>query len=77
MAGAIITLCDTDFTCPECGHLHTEDDYYERLRKSNRGLIYQQCKGCKTKLGITYDCKGDTVVWTKDSENKLRREHNV
>ena len=66
--GALITLCDTDFECPACTCLHFEKDYYTRLYNSEKGLIYKSCKGCKAKLGITYDIKGDVVVWLKSEE---------
>jgi hypothetical protein len=69
-AGAIITLAETDFACPKCECPHTEDDYYDRLYKSPQCLIYKACKGCKTKLGITYAMNGDTVVWLKEDEKK-------
>lgn len=69
-AGAIVTLAETDFTCPKCECPHTEADYYDRLYKSKQGLIYKACKGCKTKLGITYAITGDTVVWLKEDEKK-------
>jgi len=65
----ILTLCETDFNCPKCGYLYHEKDYYSQLYNSKRGLIYKQCKGCKTKLGITSDIKGDIHVWIKDEEN--------
>lgn len=73
MAGAIITLAKTDFTCPKCECPHTEDDYWQKMDKSKTGLIYMKCKGCKTKLGITGDMKGDTVVWLKEDEKKYAR----
>ena len=62
----IICLVKTEFTCPVCGHLHTEKDYYNKLKK--KFVIYQGCKGCKTKLGITTDMKGDVQVWLKSKE---------
>jgi hypothetical protein len=67
----IITMADADFNCPKCECEHTEDDYYARLNKSKRGLIYKQCKGCKTKLGITADMRGDVRVWLKEDEKKI------
>jgi hypothetical protein len=76
----IVHICyiKTDFNCPECGHKHTEDDYYERLRDSKRFLIYQQCKNkmCREKLGISSDIKGDVVVWLKREEPKYPPKHN-
>lgn len=60
-----ITMSDTDFKCPKCECPHTESDYYNRLYKSSKGLIYKSCKGCKTKLGITSDIRGDVRVWIK------------
>lgn len=64
------TLVDVDFNCPACTCPHEESDYYEQLAKSKTGLIYKKCKGCKNKLGITSDIKGDVVVWLKDEEEK-------
>lgn len=64
----IISLVDTDFKCPKCECPHSENDYYNMLSKSKRGLIYKQCKGCKTKLGITIDMRGDVQVWLKEEE---------
>jgi len=68
----IVCLCQTDFNCPKCGKLHTEDDYYKQLDKSKHGLIYKKCKGCGVKLGITSDIKGDIRVWLKEEETKLK-----
>jgi hypothetical protein len=68
--GAIITLAATDFTCPKCECPHVENDYWEKMHKSKTGLIYMNCKGCKTRLGITGDMKGDTVVWLKEDEKQ-------
>ena len=67
----ILTMVDIDFKCPKCECPHTEDDYYNRMCKSKTGLIYKQCKACKTKLGITSDIKGDVVVWLKEDEKKI------
>lgn len=68
----ILTISDTDFNCPKCECPHTEDDYYNQLHKSKDGLIYKKCKGCKTKLGITSDIRGDIQVWVKDEEIKVK-----
>ncbi len=65
---AIITLVDVDFKCPKCECPHNEDDYYDRLYKAKKFYIYKNCKGCKTKLGISTDIKGDVVVWLKEEE---------
>ena len=69
MNNAIITLADTEFKCPKCECPHSEDDYYNKLYKSKKFYIYQNCKGCKTKLGISNNMKGDVVVWLKEEEN--------
>lgn len=61
----ILCMSETDFKCPKCECVHTEDDYYARLDKSKHGLIYKRCKGCKTLLGITTDIRGDVRVWEK------------
>jgi hypothetical protein len=66
-------MVDVDFKCPKCECPHSEQDYHDRLHKSNRGLIYKQCKGCKTKLGITADMRGDVQVWLKEDEPKANR----
>lgn len=64
----ILSMVDVDFKCPKCECPHSEADYYDRLYKSKHGLIYKQCKGCKTKLGITTDIRGDVRVWLKEYE---------
>ena len=64
-------MVDVDFKCPKCECPHSEEDYYDRLYKSKHGLIYKQCKGCKTKLGITTDIRGDVRVWLKEDEREL------
>ena len=63
-----ITLSDTNFKCPRCQFEHGDKDYYKRLYNSKRGFIYKSCNGCKIKLGISVDYKGDVVVWLKDEE---------
>lgn len=70
--GALITLCDTDFKCPNCGEIHNEDDWYPRVNKSKHGVIYRNCKNddCGQRLGVTTDIKGDVVVWLKKEERK-------
>lgn len=64
----IVSMVDVDFQCPKCSCPHGEDDWYERYAKSKTGFIYKQCKGCKTKLGITTDIRGDVRVWLKEDE---------
>lgn len=78
MKDGIIHICyiKTEFNCPECGILHTEDDYYDRLVKSKRFLIYKKCKGCFETLGITSDIKGDVVVWLKSEEKRNKKSIN-
>lgn len=66
----IITFVSVDFNCPKCDCPHSENDYYAQLYKSKRHFIYKQCKGCKTKLGITTDIRGDVRVWLKEDEIK-------
>lgn len=65
----LVTIIDVDFKCPKCECPHQEDDWYPRYKKSKNGLIYRNCKGCKTKLGITTDIKGDVRVWLKEDES--------
>ena len=71
----ILTIADVDFKCPKCECPHCEEDYYTKLYKSEIGLIYQNCKGCKTKLGITTNMIGDVVVWLKEDQQK--DEHGI
>lgn len=66
----ILSICNTDFKCPKCKCLHKEADWYPKYYKSKNGLIYKSCKGCKTKLGITTDIRGDVRVWLKEEEIK-------
>ena len=70
----IISIVNTGFKCPKCECQHSEEDYYDRLNKSKNSLIYKQCKGCKTKLGITTDIRGDVRVWLKENEYKINNE---
>jgi len=67
-SSGILCMSETDFKCPKCGCPYHEEDYYSQLYKSKRGLIYKSCKGCKTKLGITTDIRGDVRVWLKEEE---------
>jgi len=62
-------MVETDFKCPKCGYLHHEKDYYPKMQKKGDDLVYIKCKGCKTKLGVAPDFKGDIHVWIKDEEN--------
>ena len=66
----IVTLIEVDFKCPKCEHEHNQQDWYNKLYKSNKHYIYMNCKGCKTRLGVTTNIKGDVVAWLKDDENK-------
>ena len=68
----IISIVDVDFKCPKCECPHEEKDYYPQLYKSKSGLIYKNCKGCKTKLGITSNMMGDVVVWLKEEEKDFK-----
>ncbi len=65
---ALITVVKLDFECPKCTYLHTEKDYYKQYANSKKGFIYKKCKGCKTKLGISFDMHCDVVVWLKEDE---------
>jgi len=73
MANAIITLVDVDFECPKCQCPHSEKDWFERFSKSKTGLIYISCTGCKAKLGVTTDIRGDVRVWLKETEKQIKR----
>jgi predicted 3-demethylubiquinone-9 3-methyltransferase (glyoxalase superfamily) len=66
----IMTFCETDFKCPKCECQHEEEDYFEKLDRSKKGLIYIKCKGCKTKLGVSFNIMGDVVAWLKEEEKK-------
>jgi len=67
----ILSMVDLDFKCPKCECPHSESDYMQRLLNSKTGLIYKRCKGCKVKLGITTDIRGDVRVWLKEDEMKF------
>jgi hypothetical protein len=67
----IISMVDVNFKCPKCECLHYEGDYYDKLYNSKNGLIYKQCKVCKSKLGISTDIRGDVHVWLKKDERKV------
>lgn len=73
IGNAIVSMVETDFNCPKCNHAYTEADYYKQLSMSENCLIYKTCKSCKTKLGITVNMVGDTVVWEKTKEEKLTK----
>lgn len=60
--GFLLQMCDTKFICPICERPDDGEDFSEALNKSKRGYIYRNCKGCKRKLFITSDIKGDLVV---------------
>ena len=72
----IISLIETEFNCPQCTCFHNENFYSEKMSKSENGIIYKNCKGCKIRLGITFDLRGDVRVWLKKDEiiefNKLK-----
>ena len=67
-----LTLAESDFKCPKCNFGYTEEDYYNRLSKSKKFYIYKTCKGCKVKLGVSSDIKGDVVVWLAEDELKQK-----
>lgn len=66
-----LSIPKSKFNCPKCECLHSEEDYYEKLRNSKTFISYQNCKGCKTKLGISSDITGDVVVWLKSEEKQI------
>ena len=66
----ILSLVETDFNCPKCECLHLEEDYSKQMEKSNTGVVYKICKGCKSKIGIAIDMRGDVKVWLKTYEKK-------
>lgn len=69
----IISMAESDFQCPKCGHGYNEEDYYNRLVKSKRYYIYKTCKTCSTKMGISVDYRGDVQVWLKEDESKIQK----
>ncbi len=70
----IITMCETDFNCPICQCLHTEEDYDKAMKRSSSGSIYKNCKGCKRKIGVAIDFKGDIHVWEPEDKTKLKNK---
>lgn len=62
ITNAHLSMCHTDFECPKCTCPHSEEDYYDKLYNSKNHYIYKNCKGCKTKLGITTDITGNVKV---------------
>lgn len=68
--GALVSLVETDFQCPECKEKYGEDFYYKALQKSKYGIIYRTCKRCGIKMGISSDMRGDVIVWDKTTEWK-------
>lgn len=76
-ANAIVTFVKVDFKCPKCECTHKEEDWYPKYAKSENGLIYKSCKGCKTKLGITTDIKGDVQVWLKEDEAEIIKSKEI
>ena len=69
----IICFSRTDFNCPKCGIEYHEEDYWNKLYKSKKGLIYIHCKGCKEYLGITTDIQGDVHTWIKSEEKNFNQ----
>lgn len=72
LPNGIVSMVEVDFQCPKCSCPHGEDFWYKTYIKSNKGFIYKQCKGCKTKLGITTCMTGDVKVWLKEDEKNKR-----
>ena len=64
----IICMTSGDFDCPVCGERHTEEDYYKKLDRSKKGLIYKPCKNCGEVLGITADMMSNIHAWVKKDE---------
>lgn len=67
----MITIPEVDFTCPECGHSYGEQDWYKKLDKAPTAHIYIICKGCKKKIGVSTDFKGDVQIWMKHTEKGI------
>ncbi len=67
---AIVHTLDGDFNCPKCTCPHTYDDYYKKYEASKHFAINIKCKGCKEKLGLTFDYHNKAVVWLKSEEKK-------
>jgi hypothetical protein len=61
----------TTINCPECkGIAKPVDDWFEGFAKSDMGLYYFSCKGCKTRLGSTLNPDGTFAIWCKSKEAK-------
>lgn len=57
----LINYTHTGFNCPVCAFKHAEDEYYERLIRSN-GILNMPCKGCKTPLQVSDSITGKIFV---------------
>lgn len=51
------------FSCPHCRCYHKENDWYPKYAKSKKMVIKFNCQGCKRKINLTTDIKGDVRVW--------------
>lgn len=60
--GFHLSMCNTDFVCPICTCPHDEKDF-EKVKRKGRKEEYLKCKGCKRRLGFTFDLAGNLQVW--------------
>jgi hypothetical protein len=66
-----VTMPDViDAVCPSCGYETPYEKFDKRLHddRFDDACIYIICKGCRQKLGVSSDYKGNTVCWLKKTE---------
>ncbi len=61
--GGFLTMAEVEFKCPACSCDHNGKDWEHKLEKSKKTYCFINCKGCKRKLGVSLDYRGDVVVW--------------
>lgn len=69
--GFHLSMCYSDFNCPNCGKEYGDDWYMRQLEKTKRGYIEKTCLDCKKKIGIAVDMLGDVCVWLKEDQKLL------
>lgn len=57
-------------TCPQCNNQIDINKWFDNYAKTDNGLYYFKCKGCKEKLGSTLTFMGTVSIWTKKNEIK-------
>ncbi len=63
MNGVHISFVKGDFKCPHCTCAHDFPDWEDKWHNSKKMVIKFKCKGCKRKINLTTDIKGDVRVW--------------